>query len=191
MASNGEPSSRRFACDGTACEARCGSPGSTRRLVANSPSLFCRFWAACSDWRVACQGPPTAPPPLPPSRASGRRLACQRAYSRSRRPASSSATTGDPRASARAAPLGRPEADGEAGGEGGAERGGLGHRGRTTAMPRTSAWNCISSSLAVMPPSTRSSVSGARRRRPSRRSRRASARRSPRARRGRCGRASA
>ena len=31
-------------------------------------------------------------------------------------------------------------------------------RGRTTGTPSTSAWNCISSSLAVMPPSTRSSA---------------------------------
>jgi hypothetical protein len=32
--------------------------------------------------------------------------------------------------------------------------------GRMTGTPSTSAWNCISRSLAVMPPSTRSSVNG-------------------------------
>ena len=52
----------------------------------------------------------------------------------------------------------RPEADREAGRIGRPERAVSATTGRTTGTPRMSAWNCIRVLLAIMPPSTFSSV---------------------------------
>ena len=150
---------------------RPGGPVVMRGVAASRRRCTCRNGAASTltqrGWHgrgrrcgSGCSGLTAAYQPVWSTQPSVRSTPlCQRAIPAAR---VASSIDGSQRRSARSiarsSSRSGPEADRQPRGVGGAQRARLGDRAaRRPGRPRMSAWNCISSSLRIIPPSTRSS----------------------------------